>query len=158
TPWRRSHAPAASRWPASSGSGSSRPTSTKRWWLSSHADADAEREIDDLYGLPLEDFTAARNALAARLKRDGEGEAAASVKALRKPSVPAAVLNQLARREPELVAALLDAGKQLRAAQQRALAGGRGADELRRATAAEREAVRELAGAARRLGGRKLTQ
>ena len=42
-------------------------------------------KIDELYALPLADFTAARNALAKTLK----GDEAAAVKRLEKPSVVA---------------------------------------------------------------------
>jgi hypothetical protein len=114
--------------------------------------ADLDQELDRLYGLPADEFTAARNELAKRLKKDGDAEAAAEVQALRRPSAAAAVLNELARAEPELVDGLLGAGADLRAAQEQALAGG-DPEELRRATAAEREAVRELVQAARLLGG-----
>jgi hypothetical protein len=114
--------------------------------------ADLEQELDRLYGLPADEFTAARNELAKRLKQDGDAEAAAEVQALRRPSAAAAVLNELARAEPELVDGLLGAGADLRAAQAQALAGG-DPEELRRATAAERDAVRELVQAARSLGG-----
>ena len=50
-------------------------------------------EADDLYGLPLGEFTATRDALAARLKAAGDKEAAAEVKRARKPSVPAWAAN-----------------------------------------------------------------
>jgi hypothetical protein len=52
----------------------------------------------DLYALPVEDFTNARNALAARLKAEGEADEATRVLALKKPSIAAWALNQLARR------------------------------------------------------------
>jgi hypothetical protein len=110
---------------------------------------DLDAELDRLYGLPLEEFTPARNELAARLRREGDKDAAVEVKGLPKPSRVAWVLNRLARDEPELVRRLLAAGDALRRAQQEALGGG-GGDELREAIAAEREAVRELAHAARR--------
>ena len=104
----------------------------------------SDRELDELYAIPRDEFTPARNALAARLKQAGDAEGAAAVKALPKPTVAAAALNRLAREEPRLVKKLLDSGARLRAAQEQVIAGG-GADALRRATAAERDAVRELA-------------
>ncbi|HZT92626.1 MAG TPA: hypothetical protein VFA05_11360 [Gaiellaceae bacterium] len=110
---------------------------------------DLEHELDELYGVPLERFTGARNDLARRLKHAHQEEAAAAVKALRKPSVVAWTANQLARGEPELVEALLDAGERLRDVQQRALAGSASADEVNDAAAAERDAVRTLLTAAR---------
>lgn len=61
----------------------------------------------DLYALPLDEFIAARDELAARLKKEGDGEGAARVKALRKPSVAAWAVNQLARRHADSMAKLL---------------------------------------------------
>jgi hypothetical protein len=104
---------------------------------------DVESELDQLFALPLEDFTAARNELASRLKGAGQTESAERVRELRKPSVPAWAVNQLARRQPEAVGRLVDAGERLRKAQAAALAGGEAA-AVREATAAERDAVREL--------------
>ena len=105
--------------------------------------SDAEARSSRLYGLPLEEFTAARNALAAELKAEGDGEGAAAVKALRKPSRAGWAVNQLARSEPELVDALMGAGGELRQAHRQA-ASGRGAEQLRAAAEAERAAVEQL--------------
>jgi hypothetical protein len=105
--------------------------------------ATLDREIDRLYALPLDEFTARRNELAKRLKRDGDADAAEQVTALVKPSVPAWTINQLARRQKKEVQALLTMGTRLRKAQERALAGG-GADALQAAQAEERESVRDL--------------
>ncbi|MGB2952097.1 MAG: hypothetical protein WBB74_01750 [Gaiellaceae bacterium] len=112
--------------------------------------AELERELDRLYGLPLNDFTAARNELVRNLKKEGNSERAAEVAALKKPSASAWVLNQLARKERTRVKRLLRVGDELRKTQERALGGGH-ADELRQAVSAEREAVRELVQAARGL-------
>ena len=107
-----------------------------------------DAEVEALYGLPLDEFTKARDALAkARTKEQGK-EAGAAVKALRKPSVIAWGLNQLARRHPDEIDALVDAGARLRRAQTAALEGG-DPDELREATKAEAGEVRALAGQAR---------
>lgn len=103
-----------------------------------------EREIDELFDLPLDEFTAARNDLAKRLKRDGDAEAAEQVRSLPKPSVAAWAVNQLARREPEAVRSLLNVAARLRSAQERSLKGERAADELRGAQAEEREIIRRL--------------
>jgi hypothetical protein len=104
---------------------------------------DLEAEIDRLYGLPLEEFTTARNDLAKRLRRAGQREAADAVAKLSKPPVVVWAANQLARRRSAETEALVTAGERLRDAQKVALAGG-GGDELRAATAAERAAVRAL--------------
>jgi len=106
-----------------------------------------EQEADELFGLPPEGFVAARDDLARRLRKEGDAEAAAGVKALRRPTLSAWAVNQLARgRGPELER-LLAAGERLRAAHQAALAG-EGAAELRAAARAEREAVSGLVEAA----------
>src|SRR5438477_2189923 len=101
-------------------------------------------EIDQLFALPLDEFTAARNELARRLKQDGDAEAAEAVRGLAKPTVAAWAVNQLARREPAAVRALLNVAARLRSAQERSLKGERAADELRGAQAEEREIIRRL--------------
>jgi hypothetical protein len=105
--------------------------------------ATLEREIDRLYGLPLDEFTARRNELVKRLKKEGDEEAAEQVTALVKPTVPAWTINQLARRQKKEVHAFLATGTRLRKAQERALAGG-GVGALNAAQAEERESVRDL--------------
>jgi hypothetical protein len=104
-------------------------------------------EADQLYELPLGDFTGARNELEKRLRKEGERERAAEVKALRKPTAPAWALNQVARAQPKEVARLVKSGRQVRDAQEKLLAGGE-RKALDRATAAQRETTRELVRAA----------
>jgi hypothetical protein len=104
--------------------------------------APEERE-DRLYSLPLEQFTAERNVLAAELRAAGDVREADRVKALRKPTRAAWAVNQLVRAEPDLVEALLGAGGELRQAHRRAASGKR-AEQLRDAARAEREAVERL--------------
>jgi hypothetical protein len=106
---------------------------------------------EDLYALPLDEFTAARNRLARDLARDGEKDEAARIKALRKPSVPAWLVNRLTRQHKKESKALLRAGERLRRAQEKALGGG-GRAPLEKAIAAEREAVERLVAAARKIG------
>jgi len=101
-------------------------------------------DVDELFALPLDEFTAARNALAKRLKQDGDADAADRVRALPKPSVATWAVNQLARREPDAVRSLLNVAARLRSAQERSLQGERTADELRAAQAEEREVIRSL--------------
>ena len=107
-----------------------------------------EDAVDELYGLPVEEFTPRRDALARELRADGKRDAAAWVKGLRKPSAAAWIVNQLARTRPRERKALLAAGEALRAAHERAVAGDAGADELRAAADAEHEAARALAAGA----------
>jgi hypothetical protein len=97
-------------------------------------------ETDRLYGLPLEEFTAARNALA---KETDD----AAVKQLKKPTVPAWAVNQLARRREVDLRRLLRAGEKLEAAQKDALRGGSQA-AFESARSDERDAVRLLRAAA----------
>ena len=99
-------------------------------------------EADDLYGLPLGEFTAARDALAKRLRGEKRREDADFVKGLKRPSVAAGAIN-LAVREHG-ADDLLAAGEELRAAHGALLEGSGDAAAVRDATAREREAVRDL--------------
>jgi hypothetical protein len=104
---------------------------------------DVDAAITDLYGLPLEEFTPARNELAKRLRREGDREAAERVAGSKKATAASWAANQLARRRSRETRALIDAGERLRKAQ--ASLGGRdGARKLRDAADAEREAVDRL--------------
>src|SRR5918997_3683747 len=98
---------------------------------------DLEADIDRLYGLPLDEFVRERDELARRLNRDGDREAAARVKALRKPTVGAWALNQAVRRRRAETQELLETGERLRAAHEQLLSGG-DASELRDAMKDER--------------------
>ncbi len=71
---------------------------------------------DRLYALPLPEFTPTRDALVKEQKADKE--LAARLKALKKPSVAAWVVNLLVRRATEQVDQLLQVGAALRAAQE----------------------------------------
>jgi hypothetical protein len=93
-------------------------------------------EVDRLYELPLEEFTAARNELAKRLGDE-------SIKQLKKPTVPAWTVNQLARRREVDVRRLLRAGEQLEQAQRQAVEGG-DQQAYARARNDERDALRRL--------------
>jgi hypothetical protein len=94
---------------------------------------------DELYDLPLDQFIAARDALASRLKASGDAAAAAEIKKRRKPSVPAWAANLVVRRAAPLWRRLSDAASALRETQ------GRGAppEEMRKAVGAQREALRD---------------
>jgi len=116
-----------------------------------------ESELDGLYALPLEQFTKARNDLAARLRKAHQDDVSAAVRALKKPSTVAWVANQLAREQPKQVDTLLQAAEQLREAQQRSLGGKASVDEVNEATAGEREAVRALLASARTALGERAT-
>jgi hypothetical protein len=85
-------------------------------------------ELDALWGLPLEEFTAERDALAKRMRADGRRDEAAEVAALRKPSVAAWVVNRLARARRDDVHELVAAAEAIRG-------GRRDGDERFRETA-----------------------
>ena len=115
-------------------------------------------DVDALYGLPLEEFTPARDAAAKELRKAGDRETAAIVAKLSKPTPAAWTANQVAREQPALIEALLEAGDALREAQEAALAGG-GGRGLRDATLAQRKAVDAVMDAAEsyKPGGRPLS-
>lgn len=108
---------------------------------------------DELYALPLADFTSRRDAIA---KEHKGTELGARVKALKKASVAAWVVNLFVRRDPEQVAQLLDVGAALREA-----AASLDAAELRALTRQRRQLTSVLTVEARRLAreeGVKVTQ
>ena len=108
-------------------------------------------EAAEVFRADPDGFVAARNDLAARLAAEDRTDDAAAVKGLRKPTVAVWALNQLHERDAEGVTALLDAGAELRAAQQAALSSSKGgADRLRTATVARRAAVAQLVESASR--------
>ena len=104
------------------------------------------RAPEDLYGLPLEEFTPARDALAKELKAAGRKDEAAEVKSLRKPSLAAWALNRVARDDPDSIEELRTAGAELREAQEAAMAGD--ASGLRDASRGLADEVDRVAGLA----------
>lgn len=94
--------------------------------------------LDELYGLPLSEFTAARNAAARELKQEGDADAAAVVAAAQKPNLPAAALNRLVREERRRVEQFLAAAAGLRESQ---LAAG---DDVAARTSRFRESLADL--------------
>lgn len=99
-------------------------------------------EVDKLFQIPLAEFTSARNALAAKLKKDGDAEGADRVKTFGKPSISAWVANQLYWGHRKAFDRLLSAGDRFRMAQTAQLAG-KPAD-LRAPLDERREALAEL--------------
>src|SRR5215210_3612206 len=79
-------------------------------------------EADELYGLPDDEFTSARDALAKRLRAEKRREDADAVKALRRPSVAAGAINRAVREHG--ADEVLAAGEALRAAHEALLSGG----------------------------------
>src|SRR5689334_3487227 len=97
-------------------------------------------EIDELFRLPLAEFTGARNALAARLKKEGRPNDAERVKLLGKPSVSAWTVNQLYWNHREAFDELIATGKRFRPTSRRT---GKGAD-MRDSLDARRVALVQL--------------
>jgi hypothetical protein len=93
-----------------------------------------ERQIDDLYRLPLEEFTKARNTLA----KSFSGSEKTQISSLVKPSLPMWVINQVFWQDAPTYTALTDAAEKLRAAHRSVLSGRkadtRAPDELHRTT------------------------
>lgn len=108
--------------------------------------ADLSGDIDALYQGPLGEFTAGRNALEKRVKAEQGKEAAAAIKALEKPGVSAWAVNQLFWRYRTDFDRLLRSGDDLRASQQKRMAG-RDVD-VNAAIDARREALAKLMGRA----------
>ena len=74
-------------------------------------------EVDALFKLPLPEFTAARNSLAARLKQGGRANDANLVKTLAKPSISAWAVNQLYWEQRDAFDQLLATGQRFHQAQ-----------------------------------------
>lgn len=107
---------------------------------------------DELYGLTLAEFTPARDAKAKELKGT---PLAAQVKALKKPSTAAWVVNLLVRRETEQVEQVLAVGAALREAQ-----ASMSGDSLRELTKQRRQLTAAVTTQARRVAreaGTKVT-
>jgi hypothetical protein len=105
----------------------------------------SEMDVSDLYGLPLAEFTKARNELAKQASARGDSEQVEQIKRLQKPTLPAWVLNMLPRLRESELAELLRAGELAEAAQAGVLAGSGDGDQLREASDQLRRAARRLA-------------
>src|SRR5438270_485528 len=92
---------------------------------------------DRLYALEPEEFTAARDEAAKQAGRDDRKQ----VKALRKPTLAAYVVNMLARHHSDDIEALVTLGEDLR----QAMAGN---GDIRSLSEQRRELVRDLVNAA----------
>lgn len=77
---------------------------------------DLAAAVDELYGAPLADFVAVRGRLVARAKQEAP-DLVDELKGLRKPTVVAWLLNQVAHGEPEVITGLLELGERMRTAQ-----------------------------------------
>ena len=81
------------------------------------------QELDELFQLPLAEFTNARNEIATRLKKSGNANEAQVVKSLAKPSVSAWAVNQLYWNYRKEFDQLIDAGQRVRKFQTSGFAG-----------------------------------
>lgn len=99
-------------------------------------------DVDALFRLTPPEFTAARNALSARLLKEGRKDEAARVQSLTKPTISAWTANQLFWRHPKAFESLLGAGMRFRRTQSARL-DGRAAD-VRGSLNELRDALSEL--------------
>src|SRR4051794_37129562 len=99
-----------------------------------------------LYAGPVESFVERRSARVKELKAAKDRQGAGRVAALRRPTLGAWALDQVAHDEPDRIERLLAVGAQLRDALEAAVRGDAGA--LRTAQAEQRAAVDDVVGAA----------
>src|SRR5947209_19650410 len=96
-----------------------------------------EDVLAELATAPPSAFTQARDALVARLTKLGQAQAAARVKAVRRPTAALWAANRLAREERESIEQLIAAADRMRAAQ---LGRGAGAVDVAKASMDHRRA------------------
>lgn len=111
-------------------------------------EATLDQVAEELYGLPPEEFTAARDAVA---KAAGDRDTRDAVKALRRPTVSAWLVNRLAQDQTDLLEQLLALGPALAQAQSTGAA-----DDLRALGQQRRELVAAVTAAAVDLSGRDI--
>jgi len=99
-----------------------------------------EEIADQLYALPPDEFTGARNQAERELRKAGEREKADKVRAMRKPTAAAGAANRLVREHRPEVVAFLAAAASLRDAQ----FAGKG--DIASAASAQRDALEKLVG------------
>jgi hypothetical protein len=99
---------------------------------------------DELYLVPPPSFVAARNQLAAALKKAGKKAEAEAIKALAKPPVSVWAINHVARHDSAAMAEFLDASDQLRRAQIAGAATPEARQEYQASAARQREALQPL--------------
>ncbi|MCR6490338.1 hypothetical protein M8542_46790 [Amycolatopsis sp. OK19-0408] len=100
---------------------------------------DFDTVAGELYGGDLAEFVSARNAAAKAAKAEGDADLAAKIRELRKPTTAAAIVNRLARDDPDELRELAELGDELRDAHSR-LAG----DDLRALTRRRGDLVRRI--------------
>jgi len=116
---------------------------------------DLDSIADELYGLPPEEFTAARTAAEKQARSGGDRDLAKQIHALAKPTTVAWLANQLVRKHPDEIGPLLELGSALREATA-ALSG----EDLRKLSAQQHRVIQALIQQARSIGraaGHQLT-
>jgi len=116
-----------------------------------------EPQLDELFGTEPAKFIAIRDKLAKQAKDAGQADLAKEIAALRKPTVVTWLINQLADHDPDVVAALLKAGKRLNDAH-RAVLRGSGGHVLREASESWRAAVTHALVRIRELSNRPIDE
>jgi hypothetical protein len=106
-------------------------------------------DLDQLYQAPADEFVTVRNALSDRLRKAGDKASAARVKALKRPTPAAWLLNQVWFGDAELFAQASAATQRLRELHQR---GGHDMRELSAANDAQRRAMNTVLDAAKQCG------
>jgi hypothetical protein len=100
-------------------------------------------ELDELYWVKPEDFTAVRSRLVAAAKGRGDAAAAKQIAASRKPTTAAWAVNRLALSRSKAKQRLTELGERLRAAH-----AARDGDQIRELSAEQRSLIDELSRAA----------
>ena len=117
--------------------------------------AGLDDELDRLYGIDLAEFVGERTRLARALRSDGRQAEATLVRELRKPSLPAWTVNQLARMQRKDVDQLLDAAHRVGVAQRSLASGGGDQNAFAQARKAEQAALKRLVRAAEAILGQR---
>ena len=106
----------------------------------------AEAAAAELYGLPLDEFTAARNERVKQARAAGDGGAAEAIGKLAKPNKVAWLANQLVREDADGIRALLELGESMRQA-----TASLATEQLRQASRQQHQIINALVQQARSL-------
>ena len=107
---------------------------------------DVEAAAAELYGLPLDEFTAARNERVKQARAAGDGGAAVAIGKLAKPNKVAWLANQLVREDADGIRALLELGESMRQA-----TASLATEQLRQASRQQHQVINGLVQQARSL-------
>ncbi len=105
-----------------------------------------EAAAAQLYGLPLDEFTAARNERVKQARADGDSGAAVAIGKLAKPNKVAWLANQLVREDADGIQALLELGESMRRA-----TASLATEQLRQASRQQHQVINTLVQRARSL-------